>query len=355
VLVLAAVAAFLLVAGFGTLLALHPWTGRPVAVATGLAVRADNEDSSGTTYSMEITWSGPATGPGPDDYEIFRDGNQVGTVLGTKTSFTEAGLPPSMSYSFQIIAVRAGVQSPLSAILMVHTPPLRPTGLKLARATTSSLQIAWSDPAVGPAPALYEILRDGVKIATVPGWATGYNDNGLAPDTAYTYQVVAISGDVGSPASSPLSAAQTTKPPLSAAVLNWNGAVTEKTVSVTNWVDFTPKTGASMQDTWTFTPDCPSGPCNVNLGGTVENFPVNAQLTRAGATYEGTVNVHTNYYCVSQGDVVPWKITFNVTVNAAATEHGVWTATSVSGQETIYSAAAYTCGASTAYLDVTGG
>jgi hypothetical protein len=64
---------------------------------------------------VEIAWSGPATGPLPDEYEIFRDGSQVGTVLGTETRYTEGGLAPEMSYGFQVIAVRGGQPSPASA------------------------------------------------------------------------------------------------------------------------------------------------------------------------------------------------------------------------------------------------
>jgi fibronectin type III domain protein len=83
----------------------------------------ETANASGTAYSVAISWSGPASGPQPDNYEIFRNGAQAGTVLGNQTSFTVNGLTPDTSYSFQVVAVRGGTSSLASETKTVQTPP----------------------------------------------------------------------------------------------------------------------------------------------------------------------------------------------------------------------------------------
>jgi len=340
------------VAAVGALLAAPPWVHPAVLKPTGLTVESDTTDGSATADSVEITWSGPATGPLPDDYEIFRNSTQIGTVLGTETSYTDDGLTPNTSYGFQVIAVRGGKQSPASVILTAQTPPLQPTGLGAKRETTSSLEIAWSGPAVGPPPHEYEILRNGAEIATVPGSTISYTDKDLAPDTAYSYQVIAVTGGKQSHASATLASAHTTKPPLSAAVLNWNGPVTEKTISIypadPGWGT---QPGSSTQDTWAVSPDCSSGPCDATLNGAYESWAYTAKLTRSGTTYTGTAAIKDFFKCPGY-PAYSATATINITVNSAGTQASVWTANSFSGYETVYGSAAYDCSAVTAQVDV---
>jgi hypothetical protein len=355
-LIIVTTAAVAVVAVVGALLAAHPWTHPPVLKPAGLTAKSGLTNGSSTTDSVEISWSGPATGPLPDQYEIFRNGIQIGTVLGTETSYTDNGLAPNTSYGFQVIAVRSGKQSPVSATLKAQTPPLQPTGLAVKGETTSSLEIAWSGPAAGPPPGGYEILRNGTALTTVPGSITSYTDKGLDPDTGYSYQVIAVTGSNQSPASATLTSARTTKPPLSAAVLTWSGPVTEKMISInpaeTGW-QLQP--GSSTRDTWTFSPVCSSGPCDATLTGAYDGYPITAKLTRSGATYTGTAQLKNDYYCSNKRQAYSGTLTVNVSVNGAGTQGGVWTATSIAGHETVNIPVAYNCYATTAQLDVKSG
>jgi hypothetical protein len=52
--------------------------------------------------------------------------------------------------------------------------------------------ISWSSPFT---PDHFNILRNGVQIATVPGIQHTYQDNYLPPETTYRYSVVAVAGD----------------------------------------------------------------------------------------------------------------------------------------------------------------
>jgi hypothetical protein len=75
---------------------------------------------------VAFRWSGPATGPVPDRYEIFRDGRLVGHVPGNITFYHDTGLAPASSYKYQVIAVRGGKLSPRSHALDMDTvtPPV---------------------------------------------------------------------------------------------------------------------------------------------------------------------------------------------------------------------------------------
>ena len=350
-LIIAMLAAIVVVAAVGVLL-VHPWIHPPVLKPTGLAVAASGP---GATNSVEINWSGPATGPLPDTYEILRNDAQIATVPGTATSYADDGLTPSTSYRYQVIAVRGGKQSPASATLGAQTSPLQPTGLAVKGTTTSSLVIAWSGPSDGPSPDQYEVLRNGAKIATVPGSATSYTDRNLAPDTAYGYQVIAVTGGKQSRASA--ASAHTASPPLSTAVLDWSGQVTENVLSVNpaepGW-DFHP--GSTVRNIWTISPDCSSGPCDATLAGAVDNSTFTAHLTRSGTTYTGTAPVKAFDYCDVKTDLVTATISLSITVKTADTQGMRWTANSFSGSETVYvpvyTLPDYSCYASTAQFDV---
>ena len=116
-------AAAAVVIALGALLAVHPWSHPTVAQPTGVTLGTETADASGTAYSMAISWSGPASGPQPDHYEIFRNGTQVGTVLGSETSFTVNGLQPATSYAFHVVAVLGGASSAASETKTIQTPP----------------------------------------------------------------------------------------------------------------------------------------------------------------------------------------------------------------------------------------
>jgi len=61
--------------------------------------------------------------------------------------------------------------------------PGSPTNLRLVGSTASSLTLAWD----GAAGASYDVLRSGVRIASVTG--TTFTDIGLLPNTPYIYSI----------------------------------------------------------------------------------------------------------------------------------------------------------------------
>jgi chitodextrinase len=344
-------------------LVVHPWAHPPVLKPTGLSVAFDGANGSGTTDNVKIVWAGPVAGPLPDEYEVLRNGNRVATVPGRRTSFTDESLVPNRSYGYQVVAARGGKQSPASATLTAETAPLQPTSLAVRGQTISSLEIAWANPQPLFPPETYEILRNGTQVGTVPGYTTTYSDRDLAPDTAYTYQVIAVTGSVQSEASVTLSSARTARPPLTAAVLTGTATVTEKMTSISpadsSWND---QPGASWTDTWTFSSNCAAGHCDtatldallaVDTSGSGSDFKM--KLTRSGTTYSGTAQIKDAAYCLNSSEEITGTLTTKIKVTAAATQGTTWTATSFSGESTLYTPAEYTCGAETVTANVRNG
>jgi Fibronectin type III domain len=102
------------------LLAWAPWVTPPVLRPAGLAA------GQATTSSVSFHWSPPATGPLPDQYLVFYNGRIVARLAGTVTSWQATGLAPASDFAYRVQAVRGGMPSPVSAVLLLNTatPPV---------------------------------------------------------------------------------------------------------------------------------------------------------------------------------------------------------------------------------------
>ncbi|MFD7434508.1 chitinase [Streptomyces sp. NPDC059861] len=69
----------------------------------------------------------------------------------------------------------------------VGQPPAPPTGLRADTVTSTSVSLSWS---AVPGATGYAVYRDGAKVRTVTG--TSATVSGLAPSTAYAFQVAAL-------------------------------------------------------------------------------------------------------------------------------------------------------------------
>jgi hypothetical protein len=97
-----------------------PWKSPPLLRPTGLTA------GSLTTDSVAFHWSSPATGPLPDKYLIIYNGEVIGSVPGTVTSYRTTGLAPDTPYQYRVAAERGGKRSALSSVLSMRTavPPV---------------------------------------------------------------------------------------------------------------------------------------------------------------------------------------------------------------------------------------
>ena len=168
----------------------------PATASTAGTTPPSNLRVAGSTAStLTLAWDGSAGG----SYDVLRSGIRIATVTGT--GFTDVGLLPNTPYVYSIRG--GGVTTPeLSTTLggtasTVSTPATQPTAttttaapgsgspsnLRVTGTTASTITLGWD----GPAAAGYDVLRSGIRIATVTG--TSFTDIGLLPNTPYPYSI----------------------------------------------------------------------------------------------------------------------------------------------------------------------
>ncbi len=260
-----------------------------------------------------------------------------------------------------LTAVGAAVVAAAVALVVIapwKSPPpvLKPAGLVLDAATTTSVAIRWSSPATGPEPTVYKILRNGQPVGQVPGTTTYFRETGLPPATTFRFQVFAVRGNKRSPRSSVLTVATVT-PPVSAGVLDQAWNVHWKVLSASS--NANAKVGQTWSDSWTFTPACAAVSCNVSVAGSLNGTPfTTASLTHSGASYSGNTTV--GGYCTGSSGKIKLTDTMQIQlqVQGAKVESGSWTATSWTGSVTLHipaaSNATLNCSAATVQMDISG-
>ncbi|WP_230886042.1 chitinase [Streptomyces spinoverrucosus] len=147
--------------------------------------------ASGTGTTDVSTWTQSA----PDWQKLtttFRTGPSTTKV----TIYTHGWYGTGAYHADDITLIGPGVD--------VGQPPAVPTGLRAGTVTSSSVALSWS--AVSGATG-YAVYRDGARVQTVTG--TSATVTGLAPETAYGFQVSAVN-DAGESARSATVTATTT-------------------------------------------------------------------------------------------------------------------------------------------------
>jgi hypothetical protein len=212
-------------------------------------------------------------------------------------------------------------------------PLLQPTGLKADTASTSSVMFHWSDPASGPPPDKYQILSSGQVVGAVAGTVTSYRVGGLAPATAYQYRVAALRGGKRSPLSAVLTV-NTATPPVSSA--RWQGHWSVNIKIVKGADELRGKGAKGWVESWRASPQCPAGPCTVQLTGDLNRHPIKATLTRVGAVYTGKTKANI-FQCGKPVDAVPITstLTIQVTLSEGQPSGHAWVASAWDGHMVI--------------------
>lgn len=145
-----------------------------------------------TDRSIALAWAASSDNVGVTAYQVFRGGTLVGTI--GSPAFTDTGLSASTAYTYEVIAVdAAGNQSGRSVALNVSTqvsdtvPPGAPGVPTASNISASSVQLDWTAASDNYGVAQYQVLRNGVQVATTSG--TRHTDISLAPSTTYVYAI----------------------------------------------------------------------------------------------------------------------------------------------------------------------
>lgn len=160
-----------------------------------------------TTSSLDLNWDASSDNVGVSEYEVFQDGNSIGTS--TTTSLSVTGLSASTTYGFTVLARDASnnesaqsVTTQATTLDPDTTAPSVPTNLTASNVTATSVDLSWIASTDDVAVEDYDVFQDGVLIATVSG--TSYQVTGLAQSTTYSFTVSArdTSGNVSAQSNS---------------------------------------------------------------------------------------------------------------------------------------------------------
>jgi titin len=197
--------------------------GGPVSATTQPAPAAPSNLAATAVSSSRINlaWTDNATNETGFWVERSTNGTSfsaIAIVGANSTSFAITNLPASTTYWFRVRAWDGTNFSGYSNTAQATTqpPPAAPSGLTAAAASSSRINLAWTDNATGEAGFKIERSTDGVtftQVATALANATTYANTGLAPGATYTYRVRAYDGPNNS-ASSNTASATTLAPPV---------------------------------------------------------------------------------------------------------------------------------------------
>ena len=291
-----------------------PWHKVPIAPE---AVNAQ----SPTATAVLVSWAPSQGGATVDHYLILRDGEQVGSVSASQTSYTDNGLAPGTAHRYTIVAVSGPQRSSPSKEIRVTTLAPSPVGLAVGQETWTTVDFHWSPSPKGPVPSEFVIYSGGTSIAVVPGTIDSYSVTGLTPGSVYQYQVAAKWGEQQS-LLTPALATATLSPPLQGDV----------PVHVTT--TSTPGAGASLSvgqkwsDTWKFSSNCTGNKCTLTTDAefAAPGFaaqPFTMTLTSSGSGYAGTAKAGVTK-CDSIN--VSNTVTLRITPNQGAVSNGAWSA-----------------------------
>jgi chitodextrinase len=161
----------------------------PPTAPTGLTGTA-----TGPT-GISLAWQASTDNVGVTSYTVYRGSTAIATVSGGTLSYADSGLTPGTPYTYTVTASDASANvsppsTPASATTLPDTSPPTTPGTPIATSVTSSqVGLAWTASTDNVGVVGYQVLRNGVLIASVAG--TSYTDTTVSASTAYTYQVVA--------------------------------------------------------------------------------------------------------------------------------------------------------------------
>jgi chitinase len=153
---------------------------------------------------VSLSWH-PVTEPGAgcaiDHYVLQRGGITLATPSGTTS--TDTSVASGTSYSYRVMAVATGgVKGALSTAVTVTTPkvadstkPVPASNVKAVATSSSQANLSWS-PGSDPQSGIkaYYVLRNGMRVATLPSLTLAFPDTGRAARTTYTYVIVTVDG-----------------------------------------------------------------------------------------------------------------------------------------------------------------
>jgi hypothetical protein len=146
-----------------------------------------------TGRQVRILWKAADDDIGVKHYEVALNGTIVGSTCDLMLG--DLDVKDGKSYQVSVTAVDFAGNASTPAITTIAIPdvssPARPRRPK-ASASQGNVTIRWTGTTDNVGVTIYRLIRNGVPIADLGPSERSFVDSGLARDTTYTYQVVAI-------------------------------------------------------------------------------------------------------------------------------------------------------------------
>ncbi len=167
------------------------------APASPSGLRATAASSS----RINLAWTDNATNEGGFEIERSTDNlvfTKIADVGANVTTYANTGLVVPTTYYYRVRAVNAGGNSGYSntasatLLVLVLTPPSAPSGLSAVPASSSQINLSWTDNASNESGFHIERSLDNLvftQIATAAANQSTYSDSGLVVATTYYYRV----------------------------------------------------------------------------------------------------------------------------------------------------------------------
>ena len=148
-----------------------------------------------------LTWTDGSSNENGFSIERLDGGtwSQIGWVGADITTYNQTGLSPGAAYSYRVLAFNAAGNSAVTNAVSVTTPaasqiPAAPTNLAVTGTTPTSVSLSWTDGSSNENGFSIERLNAGTwsQIGWVADNVTTYTNDGLGPNTAYSYRVLAF-------------------------------------------------------------------------------------------------------------------------------------------------------------------
>ena len=137
--------------------------------------------------TIELTWSDNSNNE--TGFKIFRNGTLITTTAANVTTFTDTGLIPGVTYTYEVKSTNnIGDSLPATATATTEgEPPAAPTNFNAVSVGSKSIKLTWSDNSNNETG--FKIYRDSVLIYTAGANSTSYTDTGLTKGKKYSYEL----------------------------------------------------------------------------------------------------------------------------------------------------------------------
>jgi glucose/arabinose dehydrogenase len=175
----------------------------------------NNHVTAVTQTSVSLAWSRSSDNVGVTQYAVFKQGQEMTRVPGSRLTATVTGLIPGTQYVFTIVARDAAGNSSQDSNEATattkpsndHTPPSAPTNLHSTAQTSSTIKLVWNastDNAGGIGIGGYDVFQSGAAknpVASTDASTRTATVGNLKASTSYSFTVRArdLAGNVSKP------------------------------------------------------------------------------------------------------------------------------------------------------------